>query len=355
MSANQCYQNIFGFSRSSDICVDGWDASYAISESNLYLDELEGMELRILDEIGGKNTVWEILENARQAGIERFKADIFIELLKYNEYRREKFTGEIGHRRFTTTIQKDTFHGMRFYSEIRGGLFTLRGVTLNLNTTENPTLLIYDDFTLLHTIQISSTANQPKLTSITPIDLELNGNYYFIYAPGGTPMNNKMTCGCGGYRWCFNTSKPCLGSSKDNWTQWAMAGGIHGTDLDDREYWAVSHDAHGLRLHGEFKCDAMAMLCSDASDFENNEIDRYIAEACMLKTAEFATYKIKNSGEVSRNLLLGNDDILNAQMGYYSELYTSRINFIAQNIEPSRNECLRCKPVLGMGKISQRL
>ena len=355
MSVNTCYQNIFGFSRTSDICVDGWDDSYAISLSNLYLDELEGMELRILDNIGGKNTVWETLENARQAGIERFKADIFIELLKYNEYRREKFTGEIGHRRFTQVIQKFTYHGMRFYSDIRGGVLTLRGVTLNLNSTETVNLLIYDDFQLLHTVVISSTAGIPKYTAITPIDLELNGNYYFIYAPVGTPYNNRMTCGCGGYRWCFSVEKPCYKSSKENWTLWSMAGGIHGSDPLERDDWGVSQDAQGLRLHGEFKCDAMAMLCSDASDFENNEIDRYIAEACLLKTAEFATYKIKNSGEVDRNLLIGSDDVLNGQMAYYSDLYTSRINFIAQNIEPSRNECIKCRPSMGMGRTSQHL
>jgi hypothetical protein len=234
-------------------------------------------------------------------------------------------------------------------------VFTLRGITLNLNSTENVNLLIYDDFDLLHTIAISSTANKPKYTAITPIDFDLNGNYYFIYSPVGTPFNNRMTCGCGGYHWCFRPESPCYSSSRDNWTLWAMAGGVHGSDITERDDWGVSQDAQGLRLHGEFKCDAMAMLCSDASDFEKNEIDRYIAEACMLKTAEFASYKILNSGEVNRDLLLGNDDVVNGRMQYYSTLYQERINFIAQNIEPSRNECLRCRSIMGFSKHSQIL
>jgi hypothetical protein len=355
MSANMCYDYIYGFSRSEDVCVDGWLPEYALSVSGNYLDELEGMELRILDEIGGKDSVWTILENARTNAINTFKTDIFAELLKYNEYRREKYIGEIGHRRFTAIIAKYTYHGMRFFSDIKGGVFTLRGVTLNLNSTENVNLLIYDDFDLLHTVSISSIANKPSYTSITPIDLDLNGNYYFIYSPVGTPYNNKMTCGCGGYKWCFNSQKPCYSTSRENWTLWSMAGGVHGSDINHRETWGVSQDAQGLRLHGEFKCDAMAMLCSDASDFENNEIDSAIAWAILYKGAMFTTYKIKNSGEVSRNLLLGNDDILNANMNFYSDRYVSLINFIAQNIEPSRNECLKCRPVLGMGKISQRL
>ena len=165
------------------------------------------------------------------------------------------------------------------YSNIRGGVFTLSGVTLNLNTTETVDLLIYNDYELLHTVHATSIAGKPGYTALTPIDLDLNGNYYFVYAPVGTPYNNKMTCGCGGYRWCFNTEKPCYNSSKENWTLWCMAGGIHGdslaldsNDLVPMEDWAVSQYAQGLRLHGEFKCDAMNMLCSDSSDFENNEV-----------------------------------------------------------------------------------
>jgi hypothetical protein len=196
---------------------------------------------------------------------------------------------------------------------------------------------------------------KPKYTAITPIDLDLNGNYYFIYAPVGTPYNNKMTCGCGGYRWCFNVEKPCYNSSKDNWTLWAMCGGVHGTDISVRDTWGVSQEAQGLRLHGEFKCDAMNMLCSDASDFENNEIDSAIAWAILYKTAEFLTYEIKNSGEVSRYVLIGADDVLSTNMQYYSDRYAVLINFIAENIEPSRNECLKCRSSFGISRKSQRL
>ena len=146
MSINPCFQYIFGFTRSEDQCVNDYDASYSLSDSGLFIDELQGMSLRILDAVGGKDSIWEMMERARQNGINAFKTDIFAELLKYNEYRREKFTGEIGHRRFTQVISKTTYHGMRIYSDIRGGVFTLRGVTLNLNSTEAVNLLIYDDF-----------------------------------------------------------------------------------------------------------------------------------------------------------------------------------------------------------------
>ena len=355
MSINSCFATVIGFTRNQDLCVDGYDVSYSISDSGLFVDELQGMSLRILDAVGGKDDIWSMMDRARMNGVNQFKSDIFGELLKYNEYRRDKFSGDIGHRRFTRVITKDTYHGMRMFSEITGGVFTLRGVTLNLNSTEAVNLLIYDDFELLHTIPINSIAGKPSYTAFTAINFDLIGNYYFLYAPVGTPYNNRMTCGCGGYKWCFNLDKLCFKSSRDNWTQWAMIGGIHGDDPADRDLWGVSFDAQGMRLHGEFKCDVMNVLCTEHSDFENNEIDLYIAEAILLKTAEFLTYEIKNSGEVSRYTLIGNDDVLGTNMQYYSDLYTSRINFIAQNLEPGRSDCLKCRPAMGIGKTSHKL
>ena len=113
MSVNQCFSQIIGFTRSEDLCVDDYDSSYSISDSGLFIDELQGMSLSILDAVGGKDNIWDMMSRAGTNGINVFKTDIFGEILKYNEYRREKFTGEIGHRRFTAVVPKYTYHGMR--------------------------------------------------------------------------------------------------------------------------------------------------------------------------------------------------------------------------------------------------
>lgn len=354
MSLPSCFNNIIGFARTQDACVSGWNAAYAESASGLYIDELL-YSLRILDSLGGKDDVWDMMERARMNGTAKFQTDIMGEILKHNQYRRENFVGEVGDRRFTTLITKDTYHGIRTFSEVRGGVFTLRGVTLNLSTTENVNLLIYNDYELLHTVAISSEAAKPKYTAITPIPLDLNGNYYFLYAPVGTPYNNKMTCGCGGFRWCFNLERPCYGTSKHNWTQWVMAAGVHGDDPANRLNWSRSEYAQGMRLHGDFKCNAMQMLCSDSSDFENNEIDKAVAWSVLYATTEFLIYEFQKSTEVSRNKLLGDETTIATGLQYCSDHYTALVNFIAEHIEPSRNDCLRCRPVLGMSKTSQRI
>ncbi len=356
MSVNSCFASVIGLARNQDLCVSGWDAGFAVSDSGLFLADLQGLSLKILDSAKDGKTLWTMMDNARMNGINKFKADIQTEIMKYNQYRRQNFTGDIGYRRFTQSITKDTYHGLRMYSNIRGGVFVLREVTLNLNSTEAVNLAIYDDFELLYTVALTSEANKPKKTTLaTPIELDLNGNYYFIYAPVGTPQNNKMTCGCGGYHWCFNIEHPCFKQTKENWTEWCMAGGIHGTDVSLRDDWGVSEYAQGLRLHGEFKCDAMGMLCSDASDFENNEIDYLMAWAILYKAGEFLTYEIMNSGDVNRYTLIGKNDIMAANIAYYGEHYNQIIAYVGSQIEPSRNECLKCRPVLGISKSSHQL
>ncbi|HZK62399.1 MAG TPA: hypothetical protein VFC41_09990, partial [Anaerovoracaceae bacterium] len=76
MSINACFSQIIGFSRSEDLCVDGWDASYATSDSGLFIDELL-FSLRILDSVGGKDDIWQMMDRARTNGINKFKTDIF--------------------------------------------------------------------------------------------------------------------------------------------------------------------------------------------------------------------------------------------------------------------------------------
>lgn len=344
-------QNVIGFTRSGDDCVEGYDVSYSESLSGLYLNELQGLSLRILDSLHADGEIWDRMTIARDAAITTFKQEVFTEILKYNEYIRPKFIGEIGRRNFNKALTKYSYHGLRLFSELQGATFTLRGITLNLNTSEIISLDIYNDFELLYTIEnLQSAAGKPYYNAIDAIEIELNGNYYFIYSPTGSPMNNNLTCGCGGHKWYFNPDNPKFLHSREGWTQWVMAAGITGEDVDERDSWGISSYAQGLRLHGDFKCDASAILCSESSDFENDEIDRAIAFAILYKTGQYMIMDIMNSGEVSRWTLLGKADVLPDLFNMYSGKYSEMINFIAEHIGDKRNDCLQCKRKLNKTK-----
>jgi hypothetical protein len=359
MSVFSCFDNVIGITRKADACPDPDVAAYT-SESGLYLDELPGISLRILNATGGNNTLLEKMENARENAINAFKVDVLKEILKTKEPARSKFVGDIGGKSFTSKLSSDTYHGLRMYSDITGGSFNLRAVTLILDTTGAVNLNIYtgpddeDGATPIHTIALTSLAGRPKYNAITPVQLTLEGDLYFLYQSAGLPYNNKLTCNCGGFKWCFDLEEPCYKYSRDRWTEWAMVAGVHGSDLTIRDDWSTSREARGLILHGDFGCDTLGILCSDHSDWSGDYVDSAIAWAIDYKAGSFLSAYIMDSEEVNRYTLLGVDGI-NANILFYETKYKEMIEFIAENIEEDRNECLKCRSPHGYKRMTQML
>ena len=357
MSIFSCFDNVIGVSRKADLCTA--TGAYQ-SDSGLFIDELQGMSLRILNSTGGNALLLEKMEAARENAINAFKVDSLAEILKTKEPARGKFHGDIGGKSFTSKLADADYYGLRMYSDIYGGSFTLRGVTLILGVAEAVNLLIYsgeneeDGAAPLYTIALTSLAGRPKYNAITPIQLPLDGDYYFLYQTSGLPYNNKLTCNCGGFKWCFNIHEPCLRPSRDHWTEWAMVGGVSGSDLSIRDDWGTSREAKGMVLHGDFGCDVLGILCDDHSDWTNDPVDTAIAWALVYKAGSFLSAYIMDSEEVNRYTLLGVDG-LTANMTYYEERYKIMLEFIAANIELNRNECLKCRPPMGYHRHTQML
>lgn len=345
MSVPSCFESIIGYSRKENACVvDAWDASYADSASGLYVDELPGMPQDFIASTGGNYNIWEKMYNSMDNAIRTFKVDVLGEIMKYKEPARRRYYGDVGGKSFTTILSADhTYRGLRMYADVKGGTFTLRAMTLILNVTEDVTLEIYDEYDLLYTYTLHSQAGKPIKTTITPLTLDLDRNYYFLYTTTGKPYNNKLTCNCGSYKWCFNIYSPCYGISRENWTEWAMIGGVGGDDLTERDDWSTSREAEGLILYGNFDCDILGTLCnSDFSDFDSNEVDLAIAHAIWYKTGEYLANYILSTPEVSRPVLLGTEQWAN-NAEFYAARYQAMIEFISTNFEDERNECLKCK------------
>ena len=348
-----CWNSVVGFTRTEDTCInDAYPLDYSESLSGLYIDELQGMTLRILDNTDNSTTLWEKMTRARENAIRTFQTDLTMELTNYKEPTHKRFTGDIGGKSFTRTITGSTYYGLRMYSDIRGGKFILRGVSLILNSTEAVNLLIYDEYDLLYTIPLTSVAGRPHKTDFADIELTLDRNYYFLISPVGLPYANKLTCGCGGFKWCFCIDDPCYRYSRDRWTEWAMVAGVYGNDLTVREDWPTVREASGMILHGNFTCNIFDALCTDDSDFVNNELDAAMAWAILYKTGEFLTNYIMDTGEVSRYTLLGTE-ALNENRMYYNKRYAVLMDWIAQNMDDERNDCLKCKSPMGLRRRTQ--
>ena len=360
-----CWTNIIGISRKDDECLTGAPVNYNVSNSELYLDELRGINLRFVQDIAAD--LWDMCDKAIENGIKTFRMDMMNELLKVNKERYEKFIGNIGSQRFKNSrALTHTYAGVRVYcNDIKGGVFKINAVGVLMDTSAAFNLVLYNNLSDIpvQTIAVTSVADTLTTTTLaTPIELDLSTNeydnmeYFFVYTLGAMqPKDNKATCGCGGVKWCWSTDNPCFANKalKDRWRTWAMIGGINGNTIADREDWGVSEYMNGIILIGEMKCDKFIYLCNDDSDYAT-EIDQAIAYAVLYKSGEYLMDEFLDTGEVSRFTALG-EEAVNFNRDYYNARYNVMIGFIRDNLDVERYGCLICRPQMGFKRQQQVL
>ena len=112
-----CFENIIGLSRTTCECYE--NNSYNESKSDLYLDELQGLELSSLKTLEGcedSDNIWTIMDKARNNAILGVINDITGELTKKHRGKRQQYIGAIGRKKFTADISTtQTYLGCRWY------------------------------------------------------------------------------------------------------------------------------------------------------------------------------------------------------------------------------------------------
>jgi hypothetical protein len=364
-----CWINIIGITRDSDSCLNNTEISpdFDISNSGLYIDELKGINLRMVSDTGGD--IWTKVERARENAIRTFQIDVMSEIMKTNKLRYDLFKGNIGSQKYSRNLAlTNSYAGVRIYcNDVRGGKLKITGVNAIFGTTGPVTITVYNNLSPdpITSFNINTTANRVESNVITPIELDLwndeadNLEYYFIYTVGDNiPKDNNTTCGCGGVSWCFNKKNPCFAAgkvTKDRWRQFAMVGGITGNDTAEIEdNWSTSSNMNGLILVATYECSPMIYLCNEMTDYENNTTDQAIAYAVLYKSGEFLMDEFLDTQEISRYTALGLEAVNNNRV-YYNERYAAMLNFIASNIDIAQWGCLACKPVFNLSKAYQKL
>jgi hypothetical protein len=239
---------------------------------------------------------------------------------------------------------------LKIFSDINGGSLKIRGFNILLSTTENITLEVWrinnDDGTdgeQLITYNLVSEANKNKINYITPLEIDFDGSeYYFIFQSTGNVLKNKLTCGCGGYKWCYTLHKPFYAMSRDRWTAWMMVGGVNGSDLTDFDSFTTSHYANGLSIIADTRCKSFEIVCNDGSDFINDPVAISIAMAILYKSGEYLLDAILDTNEVNRYTLLTPENI-DANRLFFQGRYAELIKYIGQEINFRQNDCWRCK------------
>jgi hypothetical protein len=361
MSANLCYANIIGLSRSDCQCYGTPPADYNISLSGRYIDELQP-----LDRIKGlenceNGDIWNILEKERENAIFTFVSDIKRKLLK--EYRRtnEDYIGGIGKIKYTgdKTIS-DAYAGARLMmNNIKHGVFKLNSIGTLFNFTGTIDLQIWNNknehigIYTLNTIANKHTQNTIGIELPMWDDYVTYLEYFFIYdnpAPN-KPKNNDVNCNCGGsLGYCYNTSNPCFLSNRTGWQKWAQ---ISGLELDTLDFididCEVMCESYGLTFDVEFVCDYGKLLCDESIDFDYNPLASTIADAIWYKAGEHVLRNFIGSTDLNRVAMMNGEAIEKFMIDYHNK-YEAIMDELVMRIDITQSDCLSCKDNYGMTK-----
>jgi hypothetical protein len=360
MSATpECLDDIIGLSQTVCECFTGGNP-FDISKSNLYLDEVEGLNLKVIDSISDceEGSLWDILNVSRREGIKSFKADLMASLLTKYKKKRNPFSGVIGSEKFKTNLNiQNTYAGVRVQcANIIGGIMSVRRIGLVFNETKTFTLDVYDS---LHDISIATyevTSQAGKLSWFnlpSPLQLDLNyeaanepPDYYFVYSisESGQPKDIKAGCGCGGgtYKYYWNTKNPVYKTyEKDRWSEYIMITGASGSDINDKESWGTSEQLNGIILDAEFKCKIGELICKDELDFETNETAIAMAYAVRYRSAAIVVDKILASPHPNIYTMTDRERLMQKKNTYTTE-YKNYISWLTDNINHQANDCLTC-------------
>jgi hypothetical protein len=215
MSATtSCFEDVIGLSRTDCPCVDDAPVGANVSASGIYLDELPGLSLRMLNasQACGSGGLWEKLERAREGGIEDTQTELMACIAANTDPRRGIGQAQIGEDKKVTAAShklRRAYHGLTLQTaKVVGGRLTVESIgTAFKPSTGMPstiTLHVYDRVEAgaapMASYVLPIVGNEVKWTEIEPLELPMsplpwsNPRYWFLFEPydGALAMNLSL-------------------------------------------------------------------------------------------------------------------------------------------------------------------
>lgn len=334
-----CLDSIIGLSRTDCEC---FEVPTVDSESGLFLDEVEGLNLKMIDAGTDCETgsLWDLLRYAREQAILAYKADFAGKLAMSWKMARIPFKGQIGRDKFSTDYNVGAVSGHRYvFGNVKNGLWKVTRIATLFNTSGSFDVKIYNNVEddALYTINVTSVANKVTWTTLeTPLNLPMYDaqaeylQYFFLYEyPGFKPKDNSFKC-------CstvlnFNCYKPVLMNINDArymFHRWCNVTGVNGASVDAIRDSSSSFNNHamGLLVDGEMKCDTQGIACND-TDYNYSAIAKVKAYAIWYRAGAFLANAILSSQNINRFTMLDREALYGKRNNYLKE-YSNRLEWL---------------------------
>ncbi len=363
--AVSCYDTIIGISRQRCDCYSDMPEGYDTSDSGLYIEDLEALDMLSGLASDCKGDLWDLAFDGRKHGILQFIADSNAMLTQRFRHRREPFKGTIGSATGRNTLSTSrTYVGIQLAcNPIRSGTLKVTKVGGIFAASGTVTYKVYNNLNaLLYTQAVSVVANQHTTRTVNwSLPLHINytdvTQYFIVYehsALNPAKLNN-FDCGCGGFKPYFNLNKPHWSQQHNGtkgWLNWVMINGWTGDNLTDFDNTSTAQgaslDMNGITLECDFRCDITDFICPpDGLDFDSSELARTVALCVYWQTGVTIANRVLSSSDVSR-LVQANREEITKQRDTWTSKYQEALRYVIAQLDEHGSDCLTCRPKFEM-------
>lgn len=362
-----CFDYIIGLSRTECDCLtDNIPMDASQSESGIYLDELEGLNLNMVKGQNDCEGLWELLERTRAEAIKITRSDLLACISANSTIRRKPFNGIMGEYFDAKALQKKKAYAGAVIqlANISGGFLKVKRIGAKFDTTGTIDIDVYASHSdeVIDTLSLNTEAGKTIWTDINfeVTDLKssngVNQRFYFIYQSSFKPYNTASSCGCGINKPVWNESSPCYSngiSYKDyGWASFAMLGGVTSETFDGAVSDKAAKETYGLVFDVEIGCRNEKTICKDGFDFTSDPYAITIANAVRFKAGELLMLYIRSKAHPNYYSLVIPEMMSELQERYKSE-YENRIyNYLCPELSSAENinryaDCFACKDSYG--------
>lgn len=360
-----CYEDIIGLSRIECECFDenvGWD--YSIS--GLYVDEAEGMNLRVIDaqkDCENDNNLWLIMNTARQNAIRQFLSDSQMRLMQKYQLARPLFNGSVGRHVYKRSLAlTQNYAGLRMATaNVVGGYMKITNINTFFSAAGAIAMTVYNNLNEVVATVNLNTANGKQANTVNILLPMWNKNtdcleYYFTYAvdPANQPKDNDLHCNCGGVKYSFNILNPYYKSTSNKlagWSKWGMFGAFQTNTLDFFDMpTTTSNYMNGLSFDVQFYCELKRQYCFDDPN-PNDETFISVAFALQHLTAHRLIIDILASPVLNRYTVM-QGETLNNLAAYHKGKYDNLLEWLVKNVPMENTDCLMCRDNIKIGVAS---
>lgn len=355
-----CLNTTIGLSRNDCDCFDtDKPLNASDSDSGLFLDEIEGLNISTIDCLDDCSTgsLWDLMARAREQAILNFQADLLAEISRTHNLRRETYRGFIGGTKAIKleVLSKGQVIGHRICvdNEIKGGCFNLKKIGLKGKDTSGNGVDIAIPYKIIRSGYESVSAgvfNYPvsSFDSLHYNDINIELPLYvqgceedlfydiiFELPANFTTYNNEISCGCGGKK------------KQHKWQSWVDVEGFNAdvcdpiTGIEESNKTKSQRKGYGLVLDTEILCKTADIICENSIDYTNNPVALTMAYTIRYKAGSILADLINSSNEPNSFTLLDKEGVEEYANLYRNE-YENRVMYIAEQIDVNTNDCLLC-------------